>query len=114
MENREVIYSLVVTALEGGSYSCFCVDGEWEKAWRGADAGKAEAFAGITISDGVDDNCNEAGPPAELTDQRLTEAWAHFQTKAPRHFADAITENDDVVTGDVFLQILAFGEIIYG
>ena len=33
--------------------------------------------------------------------------------KYPKHFADIINENDDAVTGDVFLQCCLFGEIIF-
>ena len=34
--------------------------------------------------------------------------------KAPRHFSDLIRENDDAETHDVFIQMVLFGEIIYG
>lgn len=34
--------------------------------------------------------------------------------KYPRHFADAVGENADAITGDVFLQCCLFGEIVYG
>jgi hypothetical protein len=30
------------------------------------------------------------------------------------HFADVLNENDDACTGDVFLQLCLFGEVIYG
>ena len=32
----------------------------------------------------------------------------------PRHYADLIEENDDAITGDVWLQLAVFGEVIYG
>lgn len=32
----------------------------------------------------------------------------------PRHYADFLNENEDAVTGDVFLQCCIFGKIIYG
>jgi hypothetical protein len=32
----------------------------------------------------------------------------------PRHYADLVEENDDLVTGDVWLQCAVFGELIYG
>lgn len=32
----------------------------------------------------------------------------------PRHWADLVEENDDLITGDVFLQLAVFGEVIYG
>lgn len=34
--------------------------------------------------------------------------------KCPRHFADFMNQNDDSITGDVFVQCCIFGEIIYG
>lgn len=34
--------------------------------------------------------------------------------KYPRHWADFIAENDDAITGDVFVQCCLFGEVIYG
>lgn len=30
------------------------------------------------------------------------------------HYADALKENDDAITGDVFLQLCLFGEVVYG
>lgn len=32
----------------------------------------------------------------------------------PKHFADFMVENYDAITGDVFIQLCVFGEIIYG
>jgi hypothetical protein len=32
----------------------------------------------------------------------------------PRHFADLVGEDDDAITGDVWLQLAVFGEVIYG
>ena len=32
----------------------------------------------------------------------------------PRHWADLVEENDDLITGDVFLQLAVFGELVYG
>jgi len=34
--------------------------------------------------------------------------------KYPHHFRDAMAENDDAITGDVFLQCCLFDEIVYG
>jgi hypothetical protein len=31
-----------------------------------------------------------------------------------RHFADFINQNDDAITGDVFLQCCLLGEVLYG
>lgn len=34
--------------------------------------------------------------------------------KDPRHFGDLVSENDDAITHDVFIQHVLFGETIYG
>lgn len=32
----------------------------------------------------------------------------------PQHWADLMEENDDAITGDVWLQLAVFGELVYG
>lgn len=49
-----------------------------------------------------------------LNHEALLNGWAVMADKAPRHFLDAINENDDAGTGDVFLQCCLFGEVIFG
>lgn len=34
--------------------------------------------------------------------------------KFPRHFNDFVTENDDAITGDVFLQCCLLEDVVYG
>lgn len=34
--------------------------------------------------------------------------------KYSHHYADVLRENDDADTGDVFLQLCLFGEVVYG
>lgn len=34
--------------------------------------------------------------------------------KYSHHYCDVVNENDDAETGDVFLQLCLFGEVIYG
>lgn len=34
--------------------------------------------------------------------------------KHPRHFADVVSENEDANTGDIFLQLCLFEELVYG
>lgn len=35
-------------------------------------------------------------------------------SKAPKHFADLVAENDDAITHDVFMQMVVLGDIVYG
>lgn len=37
-----------------------------------------------------------------------------FAEKCPRHFGNWLSEDDDAITGDVFVQCCLFGEIVYG
>lgn len=39
---------------------------------------------------------------------------ALLATAQPSHFADFLAENDDATTGDVFLQLCLFGEVVFG
>ncbi len=34
--------------------------------------------------------------------------------KYPKHYADFVAENEDAITGDVFLQLALFGEVVFG
>jgi hypothetical protein len=34
--------------------------------------------------------------------------------KYPKHFNDFMSINEDAITGDVFLQLVVLGEVIYG
>ena len=34
--------------------------------------------------------------------------------KYPRHWGDFIRENEDAITGDVFIQCCLLGEVVYG
>lgn len=36
-----------------------------------------------------------------------------MQEQYPRHYADLVEEEDDAITGDVWLQLTVFGELIY-
>ena len=44
----------------------------------------------------------------------LDKGWITFRDDCSRHYADAMNETADAVTGDVFLQCCLFGEIIFG
>lgn len=46
--------------------------------------------------------------------ERIQKGIIAMRDKAPRHFANILSENDDAETGDVFLQCCLFGEIVYG
>lgn len=44
----------------------------------------------------------------------IFEGLNKMAAQAPQHFADLVNENDDAITADVFLQMILFGEIVFG
>jgi len=70
------------------------VEGGWLELEEQEQSGKAKTFR-------IDLNTIKAG----------LEVMAK---KYPKHFTNFIAENDDAETGDVFLQCICFGELVYG
>lgn len=44
----------------------------------------------------------------------ITKGLQLMAQHSPRHFANLVNENGDATTGDVLVQYVAFGEIVYG
>lgn len=45
----------------------------------------------------------------------IRQGWRLFQLPANRHhFNDFMNENEDAITGDVFIQLCVLGEVVYG
>lgn len=44
----------------------------------------------------------------------LERGWEIMREKYPHDYADAMTQDGDMNTGDVFLQCCLFGELVYG
>lgn len=49
-----------------------------------------------------------------ITMKDITEGLQRMASRCPEHFADLISENDDNVTQDVFLQMIVLGDVVYG
>jgi len=56
----------------------------------------------------------ENGIPKILCVASLKQGWRILEEKYPIHFNDAINDQHDATTADVFLQCCLFGEVIYG
>lgn len=79
-----------------------------ETYWR-----NAEGKASLTYDDPNEPE-GTFGASVTIGLTALTNGLNIMATKAPSHFADLIKENDDAITHDVFMQMVVFGEIIYG
>lgn len=108
------IYDLVVTGMESGGYGSFQFaenSGAWDAdGWVLAEEGKTQAFRKIRIEDKYEDETFGK----YLYDAALVLGLRRMADKYPKHFDNFMQENEDAITGDVFLQCVVFGEVIYG
>lgn len=126
--SAQQIADIMTTAIEsGGMTRAWCAGvylrGEWEqkmeamtKPWY-AEAKIYEADFTISVAEIIDESKDAEG--SNLRHYRLNAAdfakgIAVMATKYGRHFGDWMAENDDEVTGDVFLQCVTLGEVTYG
>lgn len=57
---------------------------------------------------------NGGGKMAGIARHDFTRGLSLMAEKSPKHFADLISENDDALTHDVFMQYVILGEVVYG
>ena len=50
----------------------------------------------------------------EINLDTIRKGLALMAKDSPRHMSDFLDENEDAITGDVFLQYVLFGKLIYG
>lgn len=111
-----VIKAFKSDAESGMFEDCDCREDKWAKALL---KGK-----GVIVYDFYDENVDDAvyngevAFPAEakhkITIEDIRKGLEIMRDNYPRHFADLVEENDDLITGDVWLQCAVFGEVIYG
>jgi len=106
----ERVADLLCCALEGGSTY-------WCEAFRpasypeGAEYGHEAVAQGVPFKVKPDD---EAWLEIDNSPERITATLQRLATELPRHWEDFAQENEDAITGDLFFQLLVFGEIVYG
>jgi len=107
--DKQTIQDLLCTALEGGSN--YWIDSvthnhkETNVEYWSETLGDAKGKMEIT---------DEANEVYKLDNSDALKAIPIMRTKYPRHYNDAFNDNHDATTADVFLQIIVFGEVIYG
>lgn len=64
----------------------------------------------------MDSELNEGEEPTKhyLTIKDVRKGLRLMKKEYPHHYADLVEEDDDAITGDVWLQLAVFGELIYG
>ena len=112
---REHIANLLVSAFEGGSNYWYMIEDHNKKEIPECEfLSELLSYEGgkILISDGE----GQLDEPKWIHHVDTSKAWYTFthDQKYARHYANLLSENDDAETGDVFLQLCVFGEVIYG
>jgi hypothetical protein len=89
---------------------CDCREDKWATALL---KGK-----GVVVYDcyEMDNELNDGEEPVKhhITLDDVKKGLELMRDLYPRHWADLVEENDDLITGDVWLQLTVFGELIYG
>lgn len=97
------IVDLFISACEGGSnYWCK------ELTPLGKGGAYEAMLGGFTLIDG------ESGKSHKVSKQDIKKALELFKEKVPHQFGAFMSEDDDAATGDCFLQLCVFGDVIYG
>jgi hypothetical protein len=119
------IFSLIVSALEGGSNYWYMLEGKITPTrWDFQDdpsnkthyAGEYALNPGgaLIISNDYARDEGEKKVVKRLNLKTIKQGLQLMAEKYPSHFSDILSENADASTGDVFLQLCLFGELIYG
>ena len=112
------IQDLLCSALEGGSNYWYFIEsfnypkGE-DKQSLGIEFEHLELpFKGGSLTFTVPED--DDGKEYILDSKAIQQGMKVMAEKYPRHFENFLDENDDAITGDVFLQCCLFGEVVYG
>ena len=100
---------------EAGLFNdCECREDKWAKALM---FGKGVVVCDLYDDDAEDFDGNGKFPESakhRITMDNVQKGLELMRDDYPRHYADLVEENDDAITGDVWLQLAVFGDIIYG
>ena len=66
----------------------------------------------LILADSTGEGWPECDPT--LDGKAVREGLQTMADKYPKHMADFMAENDDAITGDVFVQCCIFGEVVFG
>ncbi|BCB22245.1 hypothetical protein [Bosea sp. ANAM02] len=116
------IHNALVSAFEGGAnywlHGDELVEGyrkpDSNLVWYGHEAVFAQPFkAKLRFEDPKKEEGNDEGERV-ITNADIERGLVLMATKAPRHFADLLSDQGDQTTGDVLLQMIVLEDIVYG
>jgi len=114
---EERLQDLLTNALEGGSNYWYIIKSfNFPEGQTKESLGLEFTHIQLPFVDGGSITIGDIGHNEE---DKLLNRWTIEQginimaSKYPDHFADFLSENDDAITGDVFLQCALFGEVLF-
>lgn len=110
--DRQRLEDLLVTAFEGGS-NYWIARAEPLRSGR-RDLYEAAFDGGVNIYISAERGDPRSGEKYRLNLSNMERGLQVMADKHPRHMADILAGNDDATTGDVFLQLCLFGDVVYG
>jgi hypothetical protein len=121
------VKDLLACAFDGGSSYWAVIDdyffangigiNDFKEGGRFADKNHAIAVSiPFQPGCGINIESNDDTDPMKsvLNLENLQKGFQLMAEKHPRHFADFMDDNTDATTGDVFLQMCLFGELVFG
>lgn len=106
-----VVKAFKSDAEKGLFEDCECREDKWAKALL---QGKGVVVYDCYALDDAETEEEKAEARHEVAIADVQKGLELMRDQYPRHYADLVEENDDLVTGDVWLQLAVFGELIYG
>lgn len=115
------IFSCLVSALEGGSNYWYEIVGQHKPVrWNCLEDEKAFC-ASYPFNQGgflmIDDSRADEPTlkkPTKVYSWQIKQGLRIMATEYPNHFGDLLSDNADQNTGDVMLQCIVLGEVLYG
>jgi hypothetical protein len=111
IQNKD-IQDLLVCAFEGGSNYWYDQLEPIEETVKADHA--SDRFYGNMMKHGFLLVDKETGKRHRIVPKQFPTALKLMHDKYGSHFNDIKTENTDAETGDIFLQLLVHGDVIYG
>lgn len=115
--SEERLNDLLTNALEGGSNDWYYIVKSNRKELG------VEFLSDVPFKEGgyldvidydEEDDIHNPENIIRVDKERIYKGYKIFGEKYPQHFYDAVMEQDDATTADVFFQCVVFGEVIYG
>lgn len=111
------IEDLLCCAFEGGSNYWYDITGyNYPEGETSESLGIEFTYLQLPLKGGSVTICDiETGEFLGVVNRdRVQQGLEIMSQKYPKHFNDFIEENEDADTGDVFLQCVVLGEVVYG